>query len=220
VGSTSVKQIILIPLILLLALATGAVLWTRTRSARSELSPLVGRHQAIENPVLGVLHLDTESPKLWETEDRPAIASLFAEVREGAREIPRCDVLFIYGTLDTAGRFNGSHLGLREIVREASAKIVVVASNNPGHNYVVAGHLTGYGLANLVMVLDRKGEAFPRFMRELFSDMFRGTPMPIAWVRLVPQGPPASDIGLPESIFAAELGGLTFESAPLRHNGR
>jgi hypothetical protein len=72
-----------------------------------------------------------------------------------------------------------------------------------------AAEQKGYGHANLVMTLDRKGGAFPGFFRRLFSAMFEGASMPVAWARLAPQHAPAH-ADAPETIFAAERGQVTF----------
>jgi hypothetical protein len=205
------------PIVALAAvLGIGAVVWTRSRRSALAPHPPAARGHAIRTPVLGVLRLDAAAGRLWKTEDAPTLALLFNEVRESDRDIPRCDVLFIYGTLDAAGRFGGRNLALRDIIRDAGAKVVVVASPNPGPHYIAAAPKTGYGMANLVMVLDRKGSAFPSFFRQLFSSMFEGVPMPEAWTRMAPQVRGAPHPGLPDSIFACELGPLTFEHAAPR----
>ena len=108
-------------------------------------------------------------------------------MEESQTNAPACDVLLIYGELDEKGRFRNSNLGLREIIRDSGAKIVVVASENPASHYIAAGKRTSYGSANLVMTLDRKGDALPTFLVGLFTAMRRGTPMPKAWAALAPQ---------------------------------
>jgi hypothetical protein len=67
---------------------------------------------------------------------------------------PRCDVLFLYAELTAEGDVLGSARGLREIIRDGGAKVVVVASANPSGHYIRAGKQKSYGQANLVMTLD------------------------------------------------------------------
>jgi hypothetical protein len=164
-------------------------------------------------PRLGSLSLSSGAARLWVDHDRSALSPLFGEVRESQTIAPVCDVLLIYGELDERGRFRNAKLGLREIIRDSGAKIVVVASENPAKHYIAAGKKTGYGLANLVMTLDRKGEALPTFLARLFTTMRQGIPMPKAWAALAPQSKGASHVGLPDTIFACELGDISLPSA-------
>jgi len=101
-------------------------------------------------------------------------------------------------------------LGLREIIRDSGAAVVVVASPNSGESYNAAAKEKPYGSANLVMTLDRKGDAFGRFFQKLFGEMKRGKSMPIAWVKLAPQGPHSVHTDVPDTIFLCELGQLAF----------
>jgi hypothetical protein len=85
--------------------------------------------------------------------------------------------------------------------------VVVVATPNAADGYIAAAKRTGYGTANLVMTLDRKGAAFATFFTALFSDMKRGTSMPTAWIKLAPQHPRAQEgRSLPVMIFSCEAG--------------
>jgi len=68
----------------------------------------------------------------------------------------------------------------------------------------------GFGKTNLVMVSDRRGEAFGKFMVRLFGMMLEGKSMPAAWSEIQPQNGPAVEEVLPDSIFACELGDVTF----------
>ena len=83
--------------------------------------------------------------------------------------------------------------------------------SNSAQAYAEAGKDVGFGRANLVMTLDRKGDSFGRFFQVLFQDMFAGTSMPMAWVKLAPQrGPKSGGKNTPWTIFACELGQLAF----------
>ena len=68
--------------------------------------------------------------------------------------------------------------------------MVVVATPNSGRSYSVAANRNEQlARANLMMTIDRKGEAFAHFFRRLVADMKQGTSMPRAWVKLAPQTP-------------------------------
>jgi hypothetical protein len=137
------------------------------------------------------------------------LSRLFDRVTIGNSAVPRCDVLFLYVDITANGTIAGSPLGLREIVRDSGAKIVVVASENPPESYIKAGRQRPYGRANLVMTLDRCGTAFGGFLSGLFSKMQSGESMDEAWVQLHPQVPGLA-LNVPETIFACELGPVAF----------
>ncbi len=120
----------------------------------------------------------------------------------------------IYARVESDGAIAGSARGLRDIIRESGAAIVVVASENDRSSYLAAGRNTGYGRANLVLTLSRKGSAFTRFFAQLFGDMSKGKSMPLVWAELAPQVPGATHENCPESIFTAELGHILFQFDP------
>lgn len=76
--------------------------------------------------------------------------------------------------------------------------------------YIAANKREGNGRANLVMTLERKGATFAQFFYDLFSKMFAGTTMPMAWVQLAPQIPGANHENVPSTIFAAEVSHIVF----------
>jgi hypothetical protein len=119
-------------------------------------------------------------------------------------------VLFLYCHIEPSGTIRGSSRGLREIIRDSRAAVVVVASENSGDSYIAAGKRCGYGLANLVMALDRRGDVFPKFFQRLFTEMKHGVSMPVAWVKFAPQAPRAEHADCPGTIFACEVGQLAF----------
>jgi hypothetical protein len=61
------------------------------------------------------------------------------------------------------------------------------------------------------MTLERKGANFSQFLVQLFSEMFGGRSMPIAWVKLAPQGSKTGHENLPETIFMAEVSHIVFK---------
>jgi hypothetical protein len=79
--------------------------------------------------------------------------------------------------------------------------IAIVAFPNEPNNLIAAGKPTGYGQANLVLTINRKGPAFTSFYSELFRRMYQGKTMPMAWAELAPQIPGATHEDCPEGIF-------------------
>jgi hypothetical protein len=169
-------------------------------------SPLV-----IESPRIGFFNLLDSSAKPIVDEDKQAFGSFFTAVNESNDTAPACDVLMIYARVESDGRIAGSTVGLREIIRQSGAAIVVVASENDAKSYSAAGKSTGYGQANLVLTLKRKGATFTHFFAQLFGRMFKGKSMLLAWVELAPQVPGATHENCPESIFAAEISHIVFK---------
>jgi len=166
----------------------------------------------IVSPRIGFLNLLGTSAQPILVEDKAALRPLFSSLEESDSNPPVCDVLMIYAQAQSDGRIGGCSEGLRDIIRKSNAPIVVIASENEGSSYVAAGKRTGYGQANLVMTLNRKGPAFTIFFTQLFSKMFHGESMPMAWVRLAPQIPSLEHENVPGSIFAAEVSHVVFKS--------
>ena len=164
----------------------------------------------INAPRIGFLNLLGSSAQTILEEDEASLARLFASSEESHSDPPVCDVLMIYARVETDGSVAGSSENLRGLIRKSCAPIVIVASENPGKNYVAAGKRPGDGKANLVMTLRRKGPIFAQFFGELFRRMFEGQTMPLAWVELAPQNPTAKHDNCPESVFAAEVSHIIF----------
>jgi hypothetical protein len=144
-------------------------------------------------------------------EDKQAFRPLFAAMEESNVASPVCDVLLIYARVETDGRIAGYTDRLRDIIRQSGAVIVIVASENDGKSYALAGKATGYGQANLVLTLKGKGAAFTQFFTQLFGRMLKGKSMLHAWVELAPQIPGTTHENCPESIFAAEISHIVFK---------
>lgn len=163
----------------------------------------------IKAPRIGFLNLLGSSGQAILKEDQAALGPLFASLEESDSAPPVCDVLLIYAHVQHDGSIAGTDDGLRELIRKSAAPIVMIASENSGDGYVAAGKRTGYGQANLVMTLKRKGPLFGQFFGQLFRRMFEGKTMPLAWVELAPQSPKALHINCPE-IFAAGASHIVF----------
>jgi hypothetical protein len=165
----------------------------------------------VNSPRVGLLDLGSDETKALVAADRAFLSPLFGEVKNLHLGAPQCDVLFIYAEIAADGSVPGSSCSFRELIRDSGAKVVVIASENSVDHYIKAFHKESYGNANLVMTLNRHGEAFGRFFGALFEKMLEGTPMQVAWVRLNPQVPGLSQADAPETIFTCEIGQLTFK---------
>jgi hypothetical protein len=169
------------------------------------------RRLVIHSPRFGVLNLmGTEGTGLI-AEDLKALTPIFGKAAQSTDTSPACDVLFIYARIKNSGAVDGSKGGLREIVRDSGASVVVVAIENSVDAYIAGAPKKPYGSTNLVMTLERRGTRFPMFFARLFKMMFAGETMPVAWAKLAPQIPGAEQEDTPGTIFAAEAGQVTFK---------
>jgi hypothetical protein len=168
----------------------------------------------IAAPSLGMLNLlgDTAVPLL--AQDRADLKPVFGERIEAATTAaPHCDVLFLYCDVDRQVQVLPLLLPLRDLIRQAGARIAVIASElqrgvlNPQFSKVI-GPPSDWP-ANVAFTLERKGDEFGRFFRKLFSLMLAGTNMMSAWVELAPQVPNQPSNG-PVMIMVPEIGQLAF----------
>jgi hypothetical protein len=171
---------------------------------------IVNRWRAIKSPRLGILDLTVGGAAVLITADKAALRDVFPLLEESSCGVPHCDVLFLYADFSQEGRVKGYARGLREIIRDSGAKVVVVASENSQDSCTKAGTRKSYGLANLVITFARRGEAFPRFFGKLFARMQKGMSMPEAWVQLAPQVPNNEHPDCPITIFLCEAGHVRF----------
>jgi hypothetical protein len=124
--------------------------------------------------------------------------------------VPTCAVLFVYCSLDTEGRIVGRAENVRDVIKRAGAYVAVIASENPGASYIKGVGRRKDWRANIVMVLDRKGDKFALFFRKLFEETFTGHSMLTTWVKLAPQAAGQWQEEAPGTIMAAEAGHITF----------
>ena len=171
---------------------------------------LATRKKVIKQPKLGILDLSNGEYSSFIGADKTVLQQVFHTLSESFDAPPACDVLMIYGHVELGGGIRNSNIGLREIIRDSKASVVVFATDNPGNNYLQAGKRKPYGRANLVLTLDRKGDVFAQFFQRLFTTMKQGTPMPVAWGKLAPQIPNRVHKDCPDTIFACELGQIAF----------
>ena len=140
-------------------------------------------------------------------QDIAALMPLFDRVENrttAPKQIPTCQVLFLYAQLEPDGMVRGTKWSVRDMVLLSKASIVVVASPNAGESGVGAGP----EIREHVFTTNRRGTAFPTFFRKLFERMRDGEQMLLAWVQLAPQGVPSTDA--PETMMLAEGGKLVF----------
>jgi len=171
----------------------------------------------LESPTLGIHNLSGNDFTQIIDEDKKSLGHFFSSVIESIDVPPICNVLFLYCHIERDGSVRASHLGLREIIRDSGALIVIIASENPAENlraaaenYRAAAKATGYGYANLVMILDRKGDKFTRFYQRLFTEMNQGVSMPVAWNKLVPQIPGVEHLDSPDALMLIDAGQIAF----------
>lgn len=159
----------------------------------------------IRNPKLGVLTLGGEEFAAIVNEDRAAFGSLFEEIIvSGDGKVPQCDVLFLYARLKPDGSLGAGEPTIRHAAARAHCSIVVLASNNLSERVVAASKLQGPKGASLVLTLNRNGEGFSRFFKELFRLMKSGKTLPAAWVKIAPQHTSVMPQHTPETIFLSE----------------
>lgn len=169
----------------------------------------------IAQPTIGFMNLLAEPGRQLAALDSTLLDPLFASSRRTEGDIPLCDVLFLYGAVDSQGGIAGTPMRLRDVVKAAGARIAVVASgNNPDDLFAAAEPENGWS-ANMVLVVDRKGASFGKFFHSLFKAMLRGESMLMAWVELAPQIPGHVHPDCPNSILLPEAGQIAFD---LREN--
>lgn len=161
----------------------------------------------IEKPILGLLDLSDGAYASEVLADRATLSSLFYFVSDSTTWPPKCDVLFVYCQIEADGRIRGLEMGLRDLIRESGAPIVVVAAENTAEAYIAAAKSKEYGFANLMMIIYRKGDVFAKFFYNLFSAMKQGVSMPMAYVKLSSQ---MSGNDFPGLIFYIEAGQIAF----------
>lgn len=146
------------------------------------------------------------------TEDAQALSTLFARSSIVANnKVPSAEILFVYAHLNEDGTIKGpTQSGIRQVVQLTNAAIVILASPNSAESIKNAAALPGPKTANIVFTLDRNGNGFARFFRELFEKMRSGKDMLTAWVELAPQHPSANLPYAPQTIFVAEGGKIAF----------
>lgn len=185
------------------------VSWFGGRKAQTRQTT-IDKPFRIHNPRLGFLNLQAESGAELLSTDQRVLLSLFSASEVSNRAPPKCDVLFIYCTLDNTGTIEGSRARARDLITSAGAYIAVLASENATEAYKNALMPKTEWYANVAMVLTRRGDKLAEFFRSIFERMFRGQSMLMAWLEIVPQAPGFQAPGAPGVFMAAEAGHVTF----------
>lgn len=134
----------------------------------------------------------------------PAAKSLiFTDPDELFRVLPDYDVIHLHADFGGHGTGASGLSGQALIAAAASSgvKLLWIAAANPPDAYI-EGFKVGKASINLIMTIERKGNAFSVFLSRLLSKLADGKSLPAAWVSIAPQAP-AAQTDAPEMIFYA-----------------
>jgi hypothetical protein len=124
------------------------------------------------------------------------------------------DIVHLFVKVEANGTVQGKPgIQLLEYLSKADVKLIMFATNNPGDNYIKAfanNRPKNLGNMNIVMTLDREGDKFTNFFKELFDLMAKGKSMPMAWVQIIPQAEGPWQEKAPSTIFDAGRGHIKF----------
>ena len=139
-------------------------------------------------------------------------------------DYPRCDVLFLYCTIDDGGRVVGAKDNFRDLIKACGARLAVLASPNKPDALVKLAPIQNDWAASRVLTVNRKGDKFIRFFHKLFEAMFAGTPLGFAWIHLAPQVPTSKRSRSPrflQNLFNPILRGMAWvRPAPQSPGGK
>lgn len=179
------------------------------RAKPTSQATTLARPFRIDDPAIGFLNLLGDEADDLLAHDSRILSPMFSACDISTHTPPSCQVLFVYAVLDDAGRIVASQSSLRELIKEAGAYIAVVGSENGVESCSKVMETRSDWNANLVLCVDRDGDKFAAYFRDLFSAMFQGKSMLTAWVELSPQ----SAEGLPDGPtlgMAAQAGHIVF----------
>jgi hypothetical protein len=163
----------------------------------------------IANPAIGFLNLAGAAGAELSQADQRVLSPLFKVVKTSDDLPLRCDVLFLYYTINLERPM--PTLAIRELIKRAGAYIAVIASANSSEAYIESvGRRTDW-FANIAMIVNRKDDKFALFFYRLFEEMFKGRSMLMVWAELAPQIPGRTHSDVPDSIMVAEAGHITFQ---------
>src|SRR5215813_2382839 len=147
------------------------------RMVQNERTNTIKDPYIIPKPILGMWNLIGDAGAALLARDQADLGPLFPNsVQVGAQSVPRCNVLFLYCALEASTRVAGQSFSMRDVIKAAQAHIAVLAADIPPA-LLQSGEF-GQSLsarsdwpANIVITLNRNGEHFGRFFKELFSQM-------------------------------------------------
>src|SRR6266545_7233209 len=174
-----------------------------------------GRNAGVVDPTLGLLNVGGDSFIPLLEQDRTALSPLFSKIEMAAGyQIPKCSVLFIYADVAPDGSLGlGGNVTIRHLAEKAGAFIAVFASNNISAQCDRCGEVARAKTSQSRAGTDRKGEAFCRFFKGLFTRMNPGKSMPRAWNAIAPQYRHEAHHDLPVTICQMEAGQVRFRSS-------
>ena len=172
----------------------------------------------IYQPIIGFLNLLGPRGDMLLEEDRSVLSPLFTTSRVSGSAVPQAHVLFIYCDITAHGSVGGGGgAGLMDLIKSAGACVAVVASENTGSHYANSAPRRKDWHANIVFTLHRRGDKFSLFFKRVFTAMFNGTSMLMAWVELAPQGSGPWHDDLP-STYMINAGHIIFDSQDARRS--
>jgi hypothetical protein len=189
---------------------------TEVRAAMPAMpSRISARPHIVSRPRIAFANLAGASCAQIAAQDRADVGRLFGDnVEPATSSVKACDVLFLYCEFEPSGSIIGQQSSLRDLIRTSGASVAIVASQVPENVVKSAGFQKAVGRGanppvNLVITNNRNGETFGRFFKSLFQQMLMGVPMPMAWVKLAPQGLQQSQ-DIPGTICLMEAGQVIF----------
>jgi hypothetical protein len=193
----------------------------RVKSTKPQTQRTTADHPAqIWYPRIGFLNLQGAGGAEIAAADQRILSPLFDGTETSMDVVPKCEVLFLYCTIDADGKAEGCSVEFRDLIKAAGAYVAVVASENALDGFgkaldpqVGKDFLTRVGydwFANVIFVVDRKGDKLATFLGRVFEQMFNGQSMLMAWVKLAPQIPGAAQPDLPSTVLTAQAGHLVF----------
>ena len=109
-------------------MADGKSMASLFPNSRARVSRKRRIRSVIRAPQFGIFNLKGAADNPLIAEDTAALEPVLGHAIQSTDVVPKCDVLFIDCDLDMNGRVRNSQDGLREIIRDAGARVVVVAS--------------------------------------------------------------------------------------------
>jgi hypothetical protein len=123
------------------------------------------------------------------------------------------DIAHLFIDIDADGTLEGQPIPqVMKQLEQRGAKLVLFADNGPAKNPTKGFHADNTrGIrVNFVVTIDRRGERFRKFFKDLFTLMANGESLFMAWVKIAPQaeGPWMDD--LPSTYVSVGRGELKF----------
>jgi hypothetical protein len=138
---------------------------------------------------IGFLNLLGERGRGLLESDNAALAPLFFfDSVTSSAAYPSCGILFVYGTVDDAGKLVGTTDTIAGLAKACGARLVVLASDNDSKALNATSR--DEWKTNIVFTVNRNGPTFAPFFEKLFRLMSAGSNFARAFLTLAPnQGP-------------------------------